>query len=82
MRACLRVLAFAVSIGAVFPAAVSTQQEAPYSYAITGARVIPVSSPPIDNATVVLSGGVITAIGTNVTVPAGAITITGKGLSV
>ena len=82
MRACLRVLVFAVSIGAVFPAAVSTQQEAPYSYAITGARVIPVSSPPIDNATVVLSGGVITAIGTNVTVPAGAITITGKGLSV
>ena len=82
MRAYLRVLAFAVSIGSVVPAAVSTQQEAPYSYAITGARVIPVSSPPIDNATVVLSGGVITAIGTNVTVPAGAITIAGKGLSV
>ena len=82
MRAYLRVFAFAVSIGSVVPAAVSTQQEAPYSYAITGARVIPVSSPPIDNATVVLSGGVITAIGTNVTVPAGAITIAGKGLSV
>ena len=60
----------------------SAQQEAPYSYAITGARVFPVSSAPIDNATVVLSGGVITAIGTNVTVPAGAITITGKGLNV
>ena len=82
MRAYLRVLAFAVSIGSVFPAAVSTQQEAPYSYAIIGARVIPVSSAPIDNATVVLSGGVITAIGTNVTIPAGATTITGKGLSV
>ena len=60
----------------------SAQQEAPYSYAITGARVFPVSSAPIDNATVVLSGGVITAIGTNATVPAGAITITGKGLNV
>ena len=60
----------------------SAQQEAPYSYAITGARVFPVSSAPIDNATVVLSGGVITAVGTSVTVPAGAITIAGKGLNV
>src|SRR5688500_19053062 len=61
---------------------VSAQQEAPYSYAITGARVFPVSAAPIDNATVVLSGGVIAAVGTNVTVPPGAITIAGKGLSV
>jgi imidazolonepropionase-like amidohydrolase len=71
----LFLVAFSVSSGA-------SQQEAPYSYAITGARVVPVSSAPIDNATVVLSGGVITAVGTNVTVPAGAITIAGKGLSV
>ena len=63
-------------------AVLSAQQEAPYSYAITGARVFPVSAAPIDNATVVLSGGVITAVGTNVTVPAGAITISGKGLNV
>ena len=60
----------------------SAQQEASYSYAITGARIVPVSSAPIDNGTVVFTGGVITAVGTNVTVPAGAITITGKGLTV
>jgi imidazolonepropionase-like amidohydrolase len=58
------------------------QQEAPYSYAITGARVVPVSSAPIDNGTVVISGGVITDVGANVTVPSGAITINGKGLTV
>ncbi|HJU43517.1 MAG TPA: amidohydrolase family protein [Vicinamibacterales bacterium] len=63
-------------------AAVSAQQEAQYSYAITGARIVPVSSAPIDNGTLVFTGGVITAVGTNVTVPAGAITITGKGLTV
>ena len=60
----------------------SAQQEASYSYAITGARIVPVSSAPIDNGTVVFSGGVITAVGANVTVPNGAITITGKGLTV
>jgi imidazolonepropionase-like amidohydrolase len=58
------------------------QQEAPYSYAIVGARIVPVSSAPIDNGTVVFSGGVITAVGANVTVPPGAITIAGKDLTV
>ncbi|MBY0497652.1 MAG: amidohydrolase family protein [Cyanobacteria bacterium] len=58
------------------------QQEAPFTYAITGARVVPVSSAPIDNATVVFSGGTITAVGTSVTVPPGAITIAGKGMTV
>ena len=43
---------------------------------------MPVSSAPIDNGTVVFSGGVITAVGANVTVPPGAITIAGKGLTV
>ncbi|HYE86078.1 MAG TPA: hypothetical protein VEA16_06970, partial [Vicinamibacterales bacterium] len=60
----------------------SAQQEAPFSYAITGARIVPVSSAPIDNGTVIFSGGVITAIGTNLAVPHGAVTIQGKGLTV
>ena len=72
----------ATALAVASVAVLAAQQEAPYSYAITGARVFPVSSPPIDNATVVLSGGVITAVGTNVTLPAGAITIAGKGLNV
>ena len=82
MRAQLRVCCLFAVVAAVFPAAVSTQQEAPYSYAITGARVVPVSSAPLDNATIVFSGGSITAVGTNVTVPAGTITIAGTGLTV
>ena len=60
----------------------SAQQEATYTYAVTGARIVPVSGPAIDNGTIVLSGGVIAAVGANVTVPAGAITIAGKGLTV
>ena len=40
------------------------------------------SGATIDNGTLVFSGGVISAVGTNVTVPAGAITIAGKGLTV
>ena len=63
-------------------ALISAQQEAPFSYAITGARIVPVSSPPIENGTVVFAGGVITAVGGNVPVPPGAITIAGKGMTV
>jgi imidazolonepropionase-like amidohydrolase len=65
-----------------FVVSISAQQEAPFTYAITGARVVPVSSATLDDATVVFSGGVITAVGANVTVPPGAITIAGKGMTV
>ena len=71
----LFLIAFSVPSGA-------SQQEAPYTYAITGARIVPVSGATIENGTVVFSGGVIGAVGSNVTVPAGAITIAGKGLTV
>ena len=43
---------------------------------------MPVSGATIENGTLVFSGGVISAVGANVTVPAGAITIAGKGLTV
>ncbi len=48
--------------------------------AIAGGRVFPVSGPPIDNATVLLVDGKITAVGANVSTPAGArkIDATGK----
>ncbi len=54
----------------------------PRSFAIRGAKVVPVGSTPMENATVVVSRGVITAIGTNVTIPADAWVIEGKGLIV
>ncbi len=50
--------------------------------AIRNATIYPVTSPPISNGTIVFANGVITAIGTNVTIPAGAMVIDGSGLSV
>jgi imidazolonepropionase-like amidohydrolase len=49
---------------------------------IRNATIYPVTSAPISNGTIVFSNGVITAIGLNVTVPAGATIIDGTGLSV
>ncbi len=50
--------------------------------AITHAAIYPVTSAPIPDGTIVFSKGVITAVGTNVAVPADAVVIDGKGLSV
>ncbi len=48
--------------------------------AITGGKVFPVSGAPIENGTVLISGGKIVAVGANVTIPAGAqrVDATGK----
>ncbi|MFN2635943.1 MAG: amidohydrolase family protein [Gemmatimonadaceae bacterium] len=48
--------------------------------AITGGKVYPVSGPPIENGTVVITNGKIAAVGSNVTIPSGAqrIDATGK----
>ncbi len=59
----LRMRALRVLRGFSLRTAASAQQEAPYTYAITGARIVPVSSAPIDNATIVFSDGVITQVG-------------------
>ena len=50
--------------------------------AIRKATIYPVTSPAIPNGTIVFANGLITAIGTNVAIPAGAVTIDGTGLSV
>jgi imidazolonepropionase-like amidohydrolase len=49
-------------------------------FALTNATIQTVTNGVINNGTIVLSGGKITEIGTNVTVPSGAITIDCKGL--
>src|SRR6266404_1535446 len=54
----------------------------PQYFAIPGAKVVPVSGPPIENATVVLSRGIITAVGKDVAIPPEAWVIEGKGLTV
>jgi imidazolonepropionase-like amidohydrolase len=54
----------------------------PQYFAIRGAKVVPVSGPPVENATIVISRGLITAIGKDVAIPAEAWVIEGKGLTV
>jgi imidazolonepropionase-like amidohydrolase len=50
--------------------------------AIRNATIYPVTSAPIPNGTIVFSKGTITAIGTSVAIPDGAMVIDGTGLSV
>jgi imidazolonepropionase-like amidohydrolase len=50
--------------------------------AIRNATIVPVSSAPIANGTIVFANGVITAVGRDVEVPTGAKVIDGTGLSV
>lgn len=52
------------------------------TFAIVGARIVPVSGPAIEVGTVVIKDGKIAAVGAGVAVPAGAEKIDGKGLTV
>lgn len=52
------------------------------TFAIVGARLVTVSGPTIENGTIIIENGKITAVGQNVPVPAGAERIDGRGLSV
>ena len=51
-------------------------------FAIRNARIVTVSGPDIENGTIVIRDGKIEAVGANVSVPPGAQTIDGSGLSV
>src|ERR1700722_7012688 len=54
----------------------------PRYFAVTHARIVPVSSATIDDGTVVVAKGLIQALGANVTIPPEAWVIDGKGLTV
>ncbi|MEW6735933.1 MAG: amidohydrolase family protein [Acidobacteriota bacterium] len=58
------------------------QTDEPPYFAIRNARIVPVSGPVIDNGTVVIARGLITAVGKDVTIPPEAWVIDGKGLTV
>ena len=59
-----------------------TRPDAPGLSAIVNARVVTVSGAAIENGTVVMADGVITAVGAGVDVPAGARVIDGAGRTV
>jgi imidazolonepropionase-like amidohydrolase len=67
-------LVLAGLLAALLPAVAAAQ-----TIALTGAKVYPVSQPPIENATVVITGGIITAVGVNVTIPPNAERIDARG---
>src|SRR5882762_3465499 len=77
------VLAFLLMIeGVTSPRAAAQGGEPPY-FAIRGAKVVPVSGPAMEDATVVVARGVILAVGgKEVPIPADAWVIEGKGLTV
>ncbi len=54
----------------------------PQYFAIRGARVVPVSGPPLEDATIVVSRGIIVAVGKDAAIPPEAWIIDGKGLTV
>jgi imidazolonepropionase-like amidohydrolase len=74
--------ASALAAVAVLAPPLAAQRNIPSTYAITNARLVPVSAPAIAKGTIVVRDGLITAIGANVAVPADARVIDGTGLTV
>jgi imidazolonepropionase-like amidohydrolase len=72
-------LAIAGLLLTIVPAA---RTEAPPVYAITNARIVPVSASVIEKGTVVLRNGIIEAAGSGISIPRDARVIDGTGLSV
>jgi hypothetical protein len=88
MRSTVRRLRFALGVvagigaGLLGSARAEAQGGEPQYFAIRGVTVVPVSGPRIENATVVISRGVIKAVSKDATVPDEAWVIEGKGLIV
>jgi imidazolonepropionase-like amidohydrolase len=60
----------------------ASQRAIPSTYAITNARLVPVSGPVVEKGTIVVRDGLIAAIGATVKVPADARVVDGAGLTV
>jgi imidazolonepropionase-like amidohydrolase len=71
----------ALIIALVASAPLEAQQTA-IVYAITHARIVTVSGPPIEDGTLVIKDGKIAAVGASIAVPVGAQVIDAKGLQV
>jgi imidazolonepropionase-like amidohydrolase len=80
---CVSAVCFAAFF-ALFSAAPSLHAQGgePQYFAIRGAKVVPVSGPPVESATIVISRGLITAVGKDIAIPPEAWVIDGKGLTV
>lgn len=76
------VLALCFSISAFAQSTILNNPGVKGTFAIRNATIVPVTSAPIANGTIVFANGVITAIGANASVPAGATVVDGTGLFV
>ena len=76
--ACALVVLFAHVAAPALP----PPQRALETYAITNARIFPVSGPVIERGTIVIRNGLISAVGADVSAPADARVIDGTGLNV
>jgi imidazolonepropionase-like amidohydrolase len=81
-RVRLRLVLLVATFALLLIAIVNAQRSAIDTYAITNARIVPVSGATIDRGTVVIRNGLIDAVGTNVTAPPDARIIDGTGLTV
>lgn len=76
-------LALATGFGSTAEAQIGVaDRSVPGTYAITNARIVPVSGPSINRGTIVIRDGLIVAVGATVQAPADARVIDGAGLSV
>ncbi len=86
LKSVLRIFAtivlFAASLSLFGALRTPAQGGEPRSFAIKGAKVVPVSGPVLAEATVVVSRGIIVAVGKDATIPADAWIVEGKGLTV
>ena len=83
LHRCALTLGFAaVGFLAVHPPRAHAEGGEPQYFAIRGAKVVPVSGPPIEGATIVVSRGIITAVARDAAVPPEAWVIEGQGLTV
>jgi imidazolonepropionase-like amidohydrolase len=77
------VLAAALTAGVATTAAAQLGERAiPGTYAITNARIVPVSGPSIERGTIVIRDGLIVAVGASIATPADARIIDGAGHTV
>ncbi len=71
-----------IALSAVLGTPAAAQMRGPDAYAITNARIVPVSGATLPRGTVVIRNGLITAVGANAAVPADARIVDGAGLTV
>jgi imidazolonepropionase-like amidohydrolase len=72
----------ALALAGPLAAQPASQRAVPATYAITNARLVPVSGPAIEKGTIVVRDGLIAALGAAVKPPADARVIDGTGLTV